>query len=79
MMHYKASEESSSNLGNEGFLLVDSGGQYFEGTTDTTRTIALGKLTDEEKQEVLKSVTPFDYNNWIKIVINNQNQDEDEE
>lgn len=48
MMHYRAEEETAKKLKNEGFLLVDSGGQYLDGTTDTTRTIALGKLTDEE-------------------------------
>lgn len=51
MMHYKAEEATAKHLGNEGFLLVDSGGQYFDGTTDTTRTIVLGKLTDEEKKD----------------------------
>ncbi|WP_160676184.1 aminopeptidase P family protein [Clostridium sp. C8-1-8] len=49
MMHYKATEESQYTLKNEGFFLVDSGGQYYDGTTDTTRTIALGSLTEEEK------------------------------
>lgn len=51
MMHYKAEEISAKKLGKEGFLLVDSGGQYYDGTTDTTRTIVLGKLTDEEKKD----------------------------
>ncbi len=51
MMHYKASKETEYTLKNEGFFLVDSGGQYFNGTTDITRTIALGKLTDEEKAD----------------------------
>ena len=51
MMHYKASEENSKQLENNGFLLVDSGGQYYDGTTDTTRTIALGELSDEEKKD----------------------------
>ncbi len=51
MMHYKADERESSKLANEGFLLVDSGGQYLDGTTDTTRTIALGLLSDEEKTD----------------------------
>lgn len=50
MMHYKATEESDALLKPEGFLLVDSGGHYLEGTTDITRTIALGPLTREEKQ-----------------------------
>jgi Xaa-Pro aminopeptidase len=51
MMHYKASKESDYTLKNEGFFLVDSGGQYFNGTTDITRTIVLGKLTEEEKRD----------------------------
>lgn len=47
MMHYRA-EKDSKKLSNESFLLVDSGGQYLDGTTDTTRTISLGKLSEEE-------------------------------
>ena len=49
MMHYSASEESNAELKPEGFLLVDSGGHYYEGTTDITRTMALGPITDEMK------------------------------
>lgn len=58
MMHYKATPESNYVLKKEGFFLVDSGGQYYGGTTDITRTFILGKLTDEEKKDftlVLKS------------------------
>lgn len=58
MMHYKASEETQYTLKDEGFFLIDSGGQYYNGTTDTTRTIVLGNLTEEEKRDytlVLKS------------------------
>lgn len=51
MMHYKADKETAAILKPEGFLLVDSGGQYYIGTTDTTRTIVLGELTDEEKRD----------------------------
>ncbi len=47
MMHYAATAETDAPLKPEGFLLVDSGGHYYEGTTDITRTIALGPLTDE--------------------------------
>lgn len=50
MMHYSATEESNASLEPKGFLLVDSGGHYLEGTTDITRTIALGALTMEEKR-----------------------------
>ena len=47
MMHYSATEETDAVLEPEGMLLVDSGGQYFEGTTDITRTIVLGPVSDE--------------------------------
>lgn len=49
MMHYSANEESDVALKNEGMLLVDSGGQYMEGTTDITRTFVLGQITEEER------------------------------
>ena len=48
IVHYSATPESNKTLASESFLLVDSGAQYLEGTTDITRTIALGKLTEEE-------------------------------
>lgn len=47
MMHYEATEESFAELKPEGMLLVDSGGQYLGGTTDVTRTIVLGPVSDE--------------------------------
>ena len=50
MCHYSPTEESDCALEPRGFLLVDSGGQYLEGTTDITRTIACGPLTEEEKE-----------------------------
>ena len=49
MMHYSADEKSDIPLKNKGLLLVDSGGQYLDGTTDITRTFALGKLNEKEK------------------------------
>jgi len=49
--HYKATESSNSNLKPEGLLLVDSGGQYTDGTTDITRVISLGKITAAEKAD----------------------------
>ncbi len=49
IIHYSATPETNKTLKAEGFLLVDSGGQYTDGTTDITRTIALGPLTDEMK------------------------------
>ena len=50
MMHYNATDESHAAIKPKGFLLVDSGGTYKDGTTDITRTIAVGKLTAEEKR-----------------------------
>lgn len=50
MMHYSPKPDACSTLENRGFLLVDSGGQYLEGTTDITRTFALGELSQEEKE-----------------------------
>lgn len=58
LMHYTATPEMKSPLKKKGFLLVDSGGTYYTGTTDITRTIALGPLTKKEKEDftlVLKS------------------------
>ena len=51
MMHYGSTPETDVELLKEGFFLVDSGGQYLGGTTDITRTIVLGELTDEEKRD----------------------------
>ena len=49
IVHYAATPESDVALKPEGLLLVDSGGHYLEGTTDITRTFALGPVTDEMK------------------------------
>ena len=49
IVHYEATPETDIPLKPEGFLLLDSGAQYLDGTTDITRTIALGPLTEEQK------------------------------
>lgn len=49
IVHYEASPETDAPLKPEGFLLLDSGAQYQDGTTDITRTIALGPVTEEMK------------------------------
>lgn len=49
MMHYQATAEDHAALQPQGFLLVDTGGQYLDGTTDITRTYPLGPLTEEQK------------------------------
>ena len=50
MMHYQASPEKEVVLKEGALFLVDSGGQYLEGTTDITRTFALGEVPEEQKR-----------------------------
>ncbi len=50
IVHYEATPDTDVPLKPEGFLLLDSGAQYLDGTTDITRTIALGPLTEEQKR-----------------------------
>ena len=50
VVHYEATPETDVPLKPDGFLLLDSGAQYLDGTTDITRTIALGPLTEEQKK-----------------------------
>ncbi|WP_422486204.1 aminopeptidase P family protein [Gudongella sp. DL1XJH-153] len=51
MMHYSPSKSSCARLEKRGLFLVDSGGQYYDGTTDITRTVALGELNEQEKRD----------------------------
>lgn len=63
MMHYKANKDSQYTLEDKSLFLIDSGGQYLDGTTDITRTIALGDVTEKEKSDftlVLKSHIALD-------------------
>lgn len=58
MMHYSPEKGKCSVIEKKGMLLIDTGGQYFGGTTDTTRTLVMGELSNEEKESltlVLKS------------------------
>ena len=50
IVHYEATSETDVPLKPHGFLLLDSGAQYQDGTTDITRTIALGELTEEQRE-----------------------------
>lgn len=62
MMHYSPTADNCAKLSDSGILLIDSGGQYQEGTTDITRTIALGEVSAEIKKYytlVLKSLFNF--------------------
>ncbi len=47
IVHYSATEDSSYDIRPEGIVLIDSGGHYLEGTTDITRTISLGEVSDK--------------------------------
>lgn len=51
IIHYSAKSEGSAKVTNKGSILVDSGGQYLEGTTDITRTFPLGEVSDEFKRD----------------------------
>jgi len=51
IVHFHVSEENALSIEKNGFLLFDSGGQYLDGTTDITRTIALSELTEQQKRD----------------------------
>lgn len=51
IVHYHAHQETAKTLEKESLLLLDSGGQYDVGTTDITRTVAMGTLREEEKKD----------------------------
>ncbi len=51
IVHYHVTPESSAKVKPEGFQLIDSGAQYFDGTTDITRTVAVGPLTEQMKKD----------------------------
>ena len=51
IVHYSATPETDATLKPEGLLLIDSGAQYLDGTTDITRTIALGEPTEQMKKD----------------------------
>lgn len=50
LMHYHATKDNYSLIDHDGLLLIDSGGQYLDGTTDITRTYALGHVSDIQKK-----------------------------
>ena len=56
MAHYEATQDNCAEVKNEGLLLVDSGGTYMGGTTDVTRTIVVGKLSDEIRRHYTLTV-----------------------
>ncbi|RXJ50467.1 aminopeptidase P family protein [Gelidibacter gilvus] len=56
IMHYSAKPEGSAKVTKDGSILVDSGGQYLEGTTDITRTFPLGDVSDEFKYDATRAL-----------------------
>jgi len=56
MMHYEATESSYSKIEPRGMLLVDSGGQYLKGTTDVTRTIVMGEISENIRKDYTLAV-----------------------
>lgn len=56
IMHYSAKSEGSAKVTNDGSVLVDSGGQYLEGTTDITRTFPLGEVSEEFKHYATRAL-----------------------
>ncbi|WP_298846818.1 aminopeptidase P family protein [uncultured Ruegeria sp.] len=67
IMHYRVTEETDSLLENGHILVLDSGGQYLDGTTDITRTIAIGEVGAEEKTcftRVLKGMIAMSMLRW---------------
>ena len=69
IIHYSPDVDNSKRLNNRGILLLDTGGQYLEGTTDITRTIALGPVSNEVKKNftlVLKSMFNLSSTVFIK-------------
>ncbi|MBO9411305.1 MULTISPECIES: aminopeptidase P family protein [unclassified Ruegeria] len=67
IMHYRVTEETDSLLEDGHILVLDSGGQYLDGTTDITRTIAIGEVGDEEKAcftRVLKGMIDMSILRW---------------
>ena len=55
-MHYSSKPETNVDITNSGMLLIDSGGQYLEGTTDITRTFVLGDISEEERYWFTKAL-----------------------
>ena len=75
LMHYAPDKENSARLDNKGILLFDTGGQYNEGTTDVTRTVALGETDDEVRKFftlVLKSMFNLSELKFLKGLSGNQ-------
>lgn len=67
IMHYRVTEQSNRAIGTDGLLLVDSGGQYKDGTTDITRTVAVGEAGDDARScytQVLQGLIAISRARW---------------
>ncbi|EPZ59466.1 metallopeptidase M24 family protein [[Clostridium] sordellii ATCC 9714] len=67
MMHYSATKESDYKLEPKDLFLIDSGGQYYDGTTDITRTIALGEISSELKKHFTAVVRGMIDLSWLNF------------
>lgn len=68
IVHYEPEKETSSTLHPEGMLLVDTGGQYLDGTTDITRTVALGTPTEAQRHDYTRAEGT--YRPWLDDLSN---------
>lgn len=78
LMHYHPTAENYANIEAKGLLLIDSGGQYLDGTTDITRTFVMGPLTTKEKRDftiALKAMLRLQNAHFIKGVTTGENLD----
>ncbi len=68
LMHYSANENQFSKVEPKGLLLIDSGGQYLQGTTDTTRTFVMGEITEKQRHHftlVFKAMNNLQHTNFL--------------
>ena len=78
LMHYHPTEEQYSPVEAKGLLLIDSGGQYLDGTTDITRTFVLGEVTANQKRDftiALKAMFRLQNAHFLKGVTTGENLD----
>ena len=78
LMHYHPTKDNYSPVEAKGLLLIDSGGQYLDGTTDITRTFVLGQISDKEKRDftiALKAMFRLQNAHFLKGVTTGENLD----
>lgn len=78
LMHYHPTKDNYSKVEAKGLLLIDSGGQYLDGTTDITRTFVLGETTEKERRDftiALKAMMRLQNAHFIKGVTTGENLD----